>query len=245
MVADITTQNEPIEGQHGIEDTHVGGFNDRRARLSAKPDARKAVYGSNHKSNILHPIWHAGGLLWPYTPIINDNATVNYETYDPVHTNQPFATFKSVGIKDIMCSGNFTAQNEEEGLYCLAVMHFLRTITKMYFGVGGDSKAVALRGTPPPVLLFNAHGAAMFHNVPVVVHSYMIELPQDVDYINVKTPPIVKINSPVLKSFRLKCRLSLSGEFWTYILTVTLNLVGTHADTGEFIFTIGGVLTLI
>ena len=178
-------QSEPIQSPKG-NDGGVGTFQDRRARLSAKPLARPDVYGPNESSNILHPIWHAGGLMWPYTPIITDNISVNYETYDPTHTNQPFAAFRSVGMKEIMCSGQFTAQNQEEGEYCLAVIHFLRTITKMYFGIGGeDTTAIDLRGTPPPVLLFNAHGTAIFHNVPVIVTSYSIELPQDVDYINV------------------------------------------------------------
>lgn len=176
-------QFEPIKGS----DT----FSDRRARLSAKPDARKLIYGDNLPENIMRPLWETGGMLWPYTPIISDLASVQYDSYDPVHTNQPYMAFKSVAAKEIMCTGQFTAMNQDEAEYCIASIHFLRTITKMYFGTGSENKdtsaaAISLRGTPPPVLLFNAHGTAMFHNVPVIVTSYSIEFPQDVDYVEVK-----------------------------------------------------------
>jgi len=166
-----------------------GSFHDRRARLSAKGSfiARELIYGPNKPDNILWPLWQTGGLLWPYTPIITDTITVNYDSYDPIHTNQPFLAFKSVSAKEIMCSGQFTAMNQQEAVYSMAAIHFLRTITKMFFGIGGDdAAAINARGTPPPVLLFNAHGTALFHNVPVVVTSYSIELPQDVDYVELE-----------------------------------------------------------
>lgn len=183
-------QNEPIQ------DSGVGGFKDRRARLSAKgnTDARTQIYGPNVATNIMRPLWETGGLLWPYTPIISDNASVRYESYDPVHSNQPYMAFRSVAEKEIMCSGQFTAMNQDEAKYCMASIHFLRTITKMYFGTGGlDQKAIAARGTPPPILLFNAHGTAMFHNIPVIVTSYSIEFPQDVDYVEIKDNQVVEI----------------------------------------------------
>lgn len=191
-----TTPDEQIKGQGG-----AGSFRDRRARLSAKGsiDARKLIYGENGPGNILRPLWETGGLLWPYTPIINDTTSVQYDSYDPVHTNQPFMAFKSVAAKEIMCSGQFTAMNQQEATYCLAVIHFVRTITKMYFGIGGDDSAAKdLRGTPPPVLLFNAHGTAMFHNVPVIVTSYTVEFPQDVDYVELETDPINRIKKEKL-----------------------------------------------
>ena len=181
------TPNELITGQAGD-----GSFRDRRARLSAKGNeaARKLIYGEKGPNNILNPLWETGGLLWPYTPIINDIISVQYDSYDPIHTNQPFLAFKSVGAKEIMCSGQFTAMNQQEAVYCLAAIHFLRTITKMFFGIGGtDKDAIAARGTPPPILLFNAHGTGMFHNVPVVVTSYSIEFPQDVDYVELEKNP--------------------------------------------------------
>ena len=173
--------SEPIKGQGGD-----GGFSDRRARISAKPAAVSTIYGEKNANNLLFPLYETGGLLFPYTPNINDSATVQYDYYDPIHTNQPFAAFKSVAAKEITVIGPFTAQNQEEARYCLAAIHFLRTVTKMFFGVGGiDQTAVNLRGTPPPVLLFNAYGTAIYHNVPVIITTYNVEFPQDTDYVQV------------------------------------------------------------
>lgn len=174
---------EPIAGNQD-------NIRDRRARISAKPGARDLIYGPNNNNNILKPLWESGGLLFPYTPMINDSATVNYETYDPVHTNQPFAAFKSVAVKEITIIGTFTTMNQQEARQNLANIHFLRTVTKMYFGI--KSK---LRGTPPPILLFNAYGTAIFHNVPVIITNYNIELPIDVDYVNIKSDAGLEINS--------------------------------------------------
>ena len=177
---------EPIKGQPD--------FNDRRARLSAKPGARELIYGPNRLDNILQPLYETGGLIWPYTPTLFDQASVLYDHYDPMHSNQPFAAFKSVAVKEIVCTGQFTAQNEAEARYGIAALHYLRTITKMYFGLGGadgndtQRAAVNLRGTPPPILLFNAHGTAVYHNVPVIVTIYNVEFPQDVDYVQVVFP---------------------------------------------------------
>jgi len=180
------SKSEPIKGQSNT----LGGFGDRRARLSAKPDAVPDIYGLPVSNNILSPLYETGGLLFPYTPNINDSATVQYDYYDPIHTNQPFAAFKAVAAKEITVIGPFTAQNQEEARYCLAAIHFLRTVTKMFFGTNigtGQSgrRAVDLRGTPPPILLFNAYGTAIYHNVPVIVTTYNVEFPQDIDYVEV------------------------------------------------------------
>lgn len=173
---------EPIKGDY----KEGGGFSDRRARISAKPGAVSTVYGPRESINLLQPLYETGGLLFPYTPNINDSATVQYDHYDPIHTNQPFAAFKSVAVKEITVIGAFTAMNQNEARYCLAAIHFLRTVTKMFFGVGGiDQDAVNLRGTPPPILLFNAYGTAIYHNVPVIITTYNVEFPQDLDYVQV------------------------------------------------------------
>ncbi len=175
-------QHEPIAGNQE-------GLRDRRARISAKPLARDKIYGSrNDTKNILRPLYESGGLLFPYTPTINDTATVNYEMYEPVHTNQPFAAFKSVAAKEITIIGTFTTMNKQEAVQNLANIHFLRTVTKMYFGFKST-----LRGTPPPILLFNALGTAMYHNVPVIVTTFNIELPADVDYVNIRKKGVSRL----------------------------------------------------
>ena len=71
-----------------------------------------------------------------------------------------------------------SVQNQQEGQYAIACIHFLRTVTKMNFGADDPYK-----GTPPPVLLFDAYGNYMFNQLPVIVTTFTIGLPKDVDYI--------------------------------------------------------------
>ena len=62
----------------------------------------------------------------------------------------------------------------------------------------GDLGAAA--GNPPPVILLNGYGDYVFKNIPVVVKSFSIELPQDVNYIATtvgKTSTTSGISGPV------------------------------------------------
>jgi hypothetical protein len=177
------TQNGAQESGGGQVGNDVA---DRRIRLSAKPLAREIIYGpANDPSNLLSPLWQTGGMMWPYTPAMSDVGNVEYENYDPIHTNQPFAAFKKVAAKEIQISGPFTALNEVESRYCVAVIHFLRSVTKMYFGLGGSAETISRRGTPPPILLLNGYGSIMYNNIPVIITNFVIDLPADVDYVNV------------------------------------------------------------
>jgi hypothetical protein len=62
--------------------------------------------------------------------------------------------------------------------YWIAVIHFLRSVTKMFTG------DTAFQGNPPPILNFSAYGDHVFRNVPVVVKSFSMTLPKDVQYIS-------------------------------------------------------------
>jgi hypothetical protein len=62
--------------------------------------------------------------------------------------------------------------------YWIAVVHFLRSVTKMFTG------DTAFQGNPPPILNFSAYGDHVFRNVPVVVKSFSMTLPKDVQYIS-------------------------------------------------------------
>jgi len=66
-----------------------------------------------------------------------------------------------------------------EGLYWIAAVHYLRSLTKMFTGL--DPKA----GNPPPVVKLNGYGQFVFKNVPVVVTAFNTTLPNDCDYIGV------------------------------------------------------------
>lgn len=149
---------------------------DRRVSLRPKPPAADRVYGNG----LLKPLADTGGLIWPYTPTISYNHNIDYQPIATVHANQDFHVYSRTPAVELQVSGDFSVQNQLEGRYALAAIHFLRTMAKMNFG---DKDPDA--GTPPPVLLFNAYGPFVFKDVPVIVKSFTAEFPDSVDYVEV------------------------------------------------------------
>jgi hypothetical protein len=108
------------------------------------------------------------------------SGTANYDSFSPAHTNYPILTYKSSQVDDIQIQGQFTVQSQAEGLYWLAVVHFLRTVTKMYFGQGPNL------GNPPPICTLNGYGDFVYKDVSVVVKQFNVSLEKDCDYIAVQ-----------------------------------------------------------
>lgn len=147
------------------------GEKDWRVRLSV-PD--------NFKENaFLLPLLSTGGLVFPYTPSILMSHTANYTPTTPAHTNYAMNSFNYSTVDNIQINGDFFVQNSLEAQYWVAAVHYLRSVTKMRYG-----EASTDAGSPPPVVLLNGYGDFVFKNVPVVVTSFNVELPQDVDYIS-------------------------------------------------------------
>jgi hypothetical protein len=201
----------------------------RRVRLRPKPAALQQTYGS---SGLLLPLVSTNGMLWPYQPNITYQQDVNYQTMEVVHANQDFHVYARTPALKLQVEGEFTAQNQQEGRYALACIHFLRTVSKMYFG-GQTTGASQNMGTPPPVLLFDAYGQYMFNALPVIVTSFTVTLPKDVDYVPINigdvtstnnpasnaAAPFDSINEPYLKS-------DTSGIAWIpAVFSITTNLV--------------------
>ena len=132
---------------------------------------------------LLRPIKESGGLVWQYTPTIFLSGTADYNQALMQGMNYPINTFTNSRAPDIPVTADFTANNAYEARYLLAVMTFLRVCTKAYFG--DTAVASGDYGTPPPVLLFEYLGDHGFNKVPVVVGSYQMSLPDDVDYVPV------------------------------------------------------------
>jgi hypothetical protein len=145
--------------------------NDWRARLSL------ANWTSFKSSPVLKPLKDAGGLILPYTPKITIASSASYQPIDTVHTNYQFQAFKNSDPGHIQIEGPMYVEDATQGLYWIAMVHYLRSLTKMF--AGNDSKA----GNPPPVIFFNAYGNFVFKNVPVVVTKMSITMPNDCDYI--------------------------------------------------------------
>ena len=74
------------------------------------------------------------GIMFPFTPVINVNHTVDYTTYDLVHTNYQQNAYSRTRNPSIQVTGQFASQTPDEARYTLGVIHFLRVVTKMHFG---------------------------------------------------------------------------------------------------------------
>ena len=155
---------------------------DIRARVSLPRNSDILETETGAPNPILLPLRKFGGIIWPYTPTINISHQAEYGEYDTAHTNYPVSYFTKSRPPNLQVSGPLTANSAAEGHYMIAVLHFLRIVTKMHFGMN-DKK----RGTPPPVLKFSAYGDLMFSNVPVLIRSFAYDLGQDIDYIDVET----------------------------------------------------------
>jgi len=150
----------------------------RRVRLRPKPGAiiSNNIYGG---SGLLQPLRATNGVVWPYQPTITWEQSVDYSSIDMVHVNQEIYAYTKTPAAKFSISGDFSVQNNQEGIYALAAIHFMRVMTKMYFGTG------PALGTPPPVLLFDAYGQYMFNQLPVIITQFSVGLPNDVDYVPV------------------------------------------------------------
>ena len=74
-------------------------------------------------------------------------------------------------------NADFTAQDSGEADYLLAVIHFFRSATKMFYGQDKQ------RGTPPPLVFLSGLGEFQFNEHPCVISQFNYNLPSDVDYI--------------------------------------------------------------
>jgi hypothetical protein len=146
---------------------------DWRVRLSL------SSWASFRNSPVLKPLKDAGGLIFPYTPKISIQSSASYSPIPTVHTNYTFQAFKSSDPGTISITAPMYVEDPEQGLYWIAMVHYLRSLTKMFSGA--DPKA----GNPPPVIMLNGYGNYVFKNVPVVVKMMKVELANDVDYIGV------------------------------------------------------------
>ena len=118
-----------------------------------------------------------GGVVFPYQPEITFSTKANYSVIDPVHNNYPFQAYKNSQVDDISIVGKFTAETEKDAAYWIAATTFFKTATKMFFGQGSNV------GAPPVICILNGYGSNVFDNVPVVVKSFSVDFPQDVNYV--------------------------------------------------------------
>jgi hypothetical protein len=151
------------------------GSADWRLRLQLAPTSNYLYNAS--PPGILGPLASTNGVIFPYTPQINTTYRANYEQYDLVHSNYRGVYYKNSRVDDLQIKGIFTAQDTREANYLLAVIHFFRSVTKMFYGKDEQ------RGSPPPLVYLSGFGMNQFYGHPCVVTSFQYSLPDGVDYI--------------------------------------------------------------
>ena len=185
----------------------------RRVRLRPLPGA-DFIYGQG----LISPLRATNGMVWMYQPVITYQQGTTYTSMELVHANTELYAYTRTNALKLAVDGKFSVQNQTEGVYALACIHFLRTVTKMYFGQS-DQNA----GTPPPVLYFDAYGDFMFNQLPVIVTEFTIGLPDDVDY--------VPISNSYLSSTGASSTANATSSNVTGVSALTATQIPTTANT--------------
>lgn len=153
---------------------------DWRVRIRLAPQATYLY--KDPACGILQPLAVSDGVIFPYMPSIQTVYKANYTPYNLTHSNYRGYFYQGSSVEDINITGIFTAQDSVEAAYLLAVIHFFRSVTKMFYGQDPQ------RGAPPPLVYLSALGASQYVDAPCVVGQFNYNLPTDVDYIRAGAP---------------------------------------------------------
>jgi hypothetical protein len=170
-----------------------------------------------------------GGIMFPYQPDISYSQQVNYNNYDLVHTNYSVNAYANTPSPSIQLTASFASVTEEEGLYTLGVLHFLRSVTKMWSGLDNDDGSVPMAGTPPPVLSFSSFGTQLFERVPVVITNFSTTFDSGVDLKYVKGQQI-----PVMQTIALDLMVQQSPDRQKMVFN-TRSFVNGNSYTDGFV----------
>jgi hypothetical protein len=146
------------------------------------------------QAGLLQPLKTTNGVVFPYTPSITTAYKANYSEYNLTHSNYRGYFYQNSYTDTLQLNATFTAQSTSDAAYVLAVIHFFRSVTKMFYGQD------AQRGSPPPLVFLSGLGDYQFNNHPCVVSSFNYVLPADVDYISSGSPNNLGLNLQPLQN---------------------------------------------
>jgi hypothetical protein len=164
---------------------------DWRLRLSLAPQSNYLYNVPD--AGILDPLKPSNGVIFPYTPQISTSYKANYSPTDLTHSNYRGYFYQNSYTDSVTVTATFTAQNTREANYLLAVIHFFRSVTKMFYGQSQNL------GSPPPICYLNGLGEYQFNKHPVVVSQFNYTLPSDVDYIRAGSSNNLQLNQNPLR----------------------------------------------
>jgi len=177
---------------------------DWRVRLRLAPQSKYLYNASN--PGILKPLQVTDGIIFPYTPAISTNYRATYSPYELTHSNYKGYFYQSSYVDAIQLTANFTAQDTNDANYLLAVIHFLRSATKMFYGQDAE------RGSPPPVVYLSGFGDYQFREHSCLISNFAYNLPADVDYIRAGSPNNVGLNLTSIRDRQSVATNSIFGS---------------------------------
>lgn len=155
---------------------------DWRVRLALSPNS-PCLYNDpsvmSDPNSILYPLIATKGVIFPYSPQITMSYSAQYNGIDLTHSNYKLYMYQNSSVDEISLNCNFTAQDTNEANYLIAVIHFFRSVTKMFYGLDQNPKA----GTPPPLCYIFGMGKWQYNAQPLVVSGFSYSLPEDIDYV--------------------------------------------------------------
>lgn len=191
FMSDIRRKSLPIGAEYSETIQSYGsssfspqtGGDDWRVRIHL-PDISSYTY-----SQILSPLVRSNkSMVFPATPQVLVQHSANYNNLAPTHTNYSFPVYQNSSVEDITLTCEWPVENEADGLYWIASVHFLRSITKMFYGNSPN------RGAPPPIAYLSGYGDFIFNKIPIVVKMFTMDLNEGVDYIKVPIDRSIEIN---------------------------------------------------
>ncbi len=177
---------------------------DWRVKLQLAPGANYLYNDPSAGAGILAPL-RGIGIIFPYTPTIQTTYKATYSSYDLTHSNYKGYYYQGSAVEPVTLSCPFTAQSTKEAEYLLAVIHFFKSVTKMFYGQDGE------RGTPPPLVYLTGLGEFQFNEHPCVVQSFTYDLPADVDYIRARSQ---NVNNSNMLNKRQSTNATGPGTTW-------------------------------
>jgi hypothetical protein len=174
MQAAITRAQDQATLQQRYNQTTTG---DWRVRIRLAPSANYLYKAKN--PGIMSPLVASDGVIFPYLPTVQTRYEATYDRRDLTHSNYRGYFYKNSSVGEISVNGTFTAQDTWEAQYLLAVIHFFRSATKMFYGKD------EFRGAPPPLVMLSGFGEYQFNGHPCLISNFNYTLPNGVDYIRV------------------------------------------------------------
>jgi hypothetical protein len=191
--AQVTAQVNQAQNQQTAANLQQMPLNtDWRVTLRLAPGATYLYKAAD--AGLLQPLKTTNGVVFPYTPAINTSYKANYTPYDLTHSNYRGYFYQNSYTDTVNLTAPFTAQSTSDAAYVLAVIHFFRSVTKMFYGQD------AQRGSPPPLVFLSGMGDYQFNNHPCLVTSFDYSMPADVDYISSGSPNNLGLNLQPLQN---------------------------------------------